>query len=104
MFQIDESSNGKEIELPTGETLEIRLPEHRTTGFQWVVESAATGVLSLVSDELEPGSKIGAPGIHRWHFRTERAGSDRIELSYRRPWEKKENPQRSFALDVRVSK
>jgi predicted secreted protein len=103
MSQVDESSNGKQIDMPIGETLEIRIQENRTTGFQWVLESGAAGVLSLVSEEVEPGSKIGEPGIHRWHFRTERAGSDRIELSYRRPWEKKEKPQRSFALDVRVS-
>ena len=103
MSRVDETSNGKEIELPVGEIIEVRLPENRTTGFQWVVESSAKGVLSLISEEMEPGSKIGEPGVHRWHFRTERAGSDRIELSYRRPWERKEKPQRSFALDVRVS-
>lgn len=103
MSQVDETSNGKEIELAVGETLEVRLPENRTTGFQWVLESSAKDVSSLVKDEVEPGRLIGEPGIHRWHFRTERAGSGRIELSYRRPWEEKEKPQRTFALDIRVS-
>ena len=103
MSQVDESSNGKQINLPIGETLEVRLPENRTAGFQWVLESSAKGVSSLVRDEVEPGRLIGEPGVHHWYFRTERAGSDRIELSYRRPWEEKDKPQRSFALDVRVS-
>lgn len=104
MFQVDESYNGKQIDLPTGETLEVSLPENKTTGFQWVLESSAKGVFSLVSDELEPGRLIGEPGIHRWLFRAERAGSDRIEMFYRRPWEEKEKPQRRFLLSVRVSK
>ena len=103
MSQVNEASNGKEIELPVGETLEVRLPENRTTGFQWVVESSAKSVSSLVNEKVEAGSKPGEPGIHHWYFRTERPGSDRIELSYRRPWEEKEKPGRTFALDVRVS-
>jgi inhibitor of cysteine peptidase len=104
MLQVNDSSNGKQIDLPIGETLEVSLPENKTTGFQWVPGSSAKGVLSLVSDELEPGRKIGEPGIHRWLFRAERAGSDRIELTYRRQWEEKEKPQRTFALGIRVSK
>ena len=104
MFQVGETSNGKQIDLPVGETLEVSLSENKTTGFQWILESSSKGVLSLVSDELEPGRLIGEPGIHHWLFRPERAGSDRIELSYKRPWEEKEKPQRKFMLSVRVSK
>ena len=104
MLQVDESSNGKQIDLPVGETLEVSLSENKTTGFQWVFEKSAKELLSLVKEEVEPGEKIGEPGIHRWLFRAEQAGSERIQLFYRRPWEEKEKPQRTFVLNIRVSK
>lgn len=103
MSQVDETFNGKEVELPVGETIEVRLPENRTTGYQWVLESSAKAVSSLLNDEVEPGSLMGGPGIHHWYFRTDRAGSGHIKLSYRRPWEETEKPQRTFELDIRVS-
>src|SRR5712692_305612 len=87
--QVDESSNGKEIELTVGETLEVRLAENRTAGFKWTLESRGEGPCSFVSDDFEPGHLTGEPGNHRWHFRAERAGSGTITLSYRRSWEEK---------------
>ena len=104
MLQVDESSNGKQIDLPVGETLEVSISENKTTGFQWVFDKSAKEMLSLVKEEVEPGGKIGEPGTHLWLFRAEQAGSERIELSYRRPWEEKEKPQRTFILSVRASK
>lgn len=102
MSQVDDSSNGKEIELRVGETLEVHLPENRTAGFKWTLESSGEGPCSLVSDDFQPGHLTGEPGNHRWHFRAERAGADSIRLSYRRPWEEKGTPARTFTLGIRV--
>ena len=106
MKLITEESNGTEINLAAGETLEVRLEENRSTGFKWVLESsskAGEGVLALVGDSFEKGEAVGQPGTHRWEFRAERAGSGTITLSYQRPWEGKASPARSFKLNVRVS-
>jgi predicted secreted protein len=102
--QITEDSNGTEIDLAAGETLEVRLQENRSTGFKWVLESAGEKVCALVGDAFEKGSAIGQPGTHRWEFRSEQAGSGTITLSYQRPWEEKQSPDRTFTLRVRVSK
>ncbi len=103
MKQITEDSNGTEIDLAAGETLEVRLQENRSTGFKWVLESAGEGVCALAGDAFEKGSAIGQPGTHRWEFRAERPGSTIITLSHQRPWEEKQSPARRFTLRVRVS-
>lgn len=106
MRQITEDSNGTEINLAIGETIEVRLAENRSTGFKWVTESsseASEGVCALIGDSFEKGEAIGQPGTHRWEFRAERAGSATITLSYQRPWEEKQSPARSFTAKVRVS-
>lgn len=102
MLQVDETSNGKEIELPIGDTLKLTLEENRTTGFKWTLESKGEGVCKLVSDDFEPGGKVGQPGKHRWVFRAERPGSDSIKLSYGRSWEKKGKAEQTFTLGTRV--
>ncbi|MEK6406391.1 MAG: protease inhibitor I42 family protein [Acidobacteriota bacterium] len=102
MPQVDETSNGKEIELPIGETLELILEENRTTGFKWTLESKGEGVCKLASDDFEPGAKVGQPGKHRWVFRADRAGSDSIKLSSGRSWDKQGKAERTFTLSIRV--
>ena len=102
MKQITESSNGTEIDLAAGETLEVRLVENRSTGFRWVLESTGEGACTLVGDAFEKGSAIGQPGTHHWEFRAGVAGSGTITLSYLRPWEETQPPARSFTLRVQV--
>lgn len=103
MKQLDESSNAKEIDLTVGESLEVRLQENRTTGYKWIVDSAGGPECKLVSDSFEAGTAVGQPGTHIWEFRAEKAGSGEIALSYRRPWEEKQQPAHSFTLRVQVS-
>jgi predicted secreted protein len=59
--QITEDSNGTEIDLAAGETLEVRLEENRSTGFKWVLESAGGGACALAGDTFEKGTAIGEP-------------------------------------------
>lgn len=103
MKQVDESSDGKQIDVASGDTLEVRLQENRTTGHKWILESEGGAVCSQVSDAFEPGDAVGQPGTHVWVFRAEKQGSADITLAYRRPWEEKQTPVRTFTLHVRVS-
>jgi inhibitor of cysteine peptidase len=90
------------MDLAVGETLEVCLPENRTTGFKWILESSVERACSLVSDHVEPGHLAGQPGKRCWHFRAEHAGSEHIRMSYQRPWEEKKAPARTFTLGIRV--
>jgi inhibitor of cysteine peptidase len=105
MLQINESSNGQEITLPVGQTLEVCLRENPTTGFGWSLESKGEPACVFVKDFFESLSDTpGRGGNHYWEFETAQVGLGTIELSYRRPWEKEKAPARTFTLRVRVLK
>lgn len=103
MIRVDQGHNGREIEVPAGETIEICLEENRTTGFRWTCDADGAPACALVEDSYQPGTGApGAGGTHRWRFGATRAGESSIELRYRRPWEKEGVAPRAFRLHVRV--
>jgi len=105
MVQVDESQNGNEIELLMGESFEVRLSEHPTTGFRWRLESSGAPACILVEDLFQTSTTTpGAGGDHRWRFQAAQIGEGRIELGYRRSWEGQEAARQSFTLRVRVVK
>ena len=58
------------MQLHTGQTLTVTLPSNPTTGFRWVVEDAASGVLRSLGQEVyttpEDAGVVGAAalGVH----------------------------------------
>ena len=104
MRQIDEGSNGQDVAVAEGDTLEITLPENPTTGYRWSFESNGEPVCVLIGSSFEPSvGPPGAGGRHRWRFRAAVPGQARIALAYRRPWAEAESPAKTFAVQVRVS-
>jgi len=102
-IRINESHNGQEVGLTVGEVLEITLFENQTTGFQWALKTRPESSCTPIIDESEGmATPPGKGGSHRWCFRAVRAGTEAIELEYRRPWEKSSQPGRTFKLNVRV--
>ncbi len=105
VFQVDESQNGSEIKLRVGETLEIRLSENPTTGFRWALQSSGAPACIPVKDYYEPSARApGAGGGHRWRFQAKQVGEGRIEIRYRRAWERQGAAARTYSLRVRVVK
>src|SRR5262249_49840540 len=101
---IDDSYNGKALDIPIGETIDIRLPENASTGFPWTVPSRCASILKMTSNRREPptSSALGAPGQHHWQLQATAAGQCDFELVYQRPWEGGAAPARRFKLHVRV--
>ncbi len=87
--------------MPVGETLEISLPENRTTGFRWEIVANGEPNCTIQDDRYEAGRSVGQGGKHFWRFQTRQAGSAEIQLLYRRPWEKRKAAQ-TFTLHLRV--
>jgi len=103
MIEVDESADGREIELALHGELEISLKENPTTGFGWVVEGLAKPVCDLAADHFESTTTArGSGGVHHWRLKAKQKGEGKVILSYRRSWEKKA-PLRSFTLTVRVN-
>ncbi len=101
MLHADETFNGRTIELPVGETLEICLSENRTTGFKWEIVANGEPICRIQDDRYEAGRSVGQGGKHLWRFRAHQTGSAEIELRYRRPWEKRKAAN-TFRLCLQV--
>ena len=104
MITLDEHSDGKEIELPRGEELEIVLPANPTTGFRWRLETGAEPACKAAGDSYDaPEPAVpGRGGTQRWRFLAENAGRGTISLVLRRSWMTTGPAERSFHVDVRV--
>jgi inhibitor of cysteine peptidase len=105
MQQLNESSNGQEIQLHSGENFEIGLPEIPTTGFRWsLVSSGEPACVALDNFYEQPDiHALDQQGTHYWRFEAAKAGLGQIELAYRRSWEQAQNAARRFTLNVRVT-
>ena len=107
MVQVDESFNGREVVLHVGDTLEVKLSENATTGHKWSVLPQPDGELNKILRDGEQRVEAvdkppGSPGVRYIDFEAIGTGSARLELQYRRVWEKDAAPGRRFGLSVRV--
>jgi inhibitor of cysteine peptidase len=109
---VDESYNGKEIQLAQGSILQVALNSNPTTGFKWeLIQISDSTVLEKVSDKFETpmikqkeGSPpiVGAGGKEFWQFKALKKGTAAISMEYSRPWEGGEKGVNKFNLTVVV--
>jgi len=103
MIHIDAHSSGQQVSLRVGDTVEISLAENPTTGFRWDLQSKAEPACKLLKSSFEPAKVVpGRGGTHFWQFQAVQAGTGKIELEYRRPWEQDSPPSRVFTLSIHV--
>ena len=103
VLAIDQTSNGQTLEAALGQTVEISLEENPTTGFRWRMAQAGGPVGTLLGDAFIPGRQApGQPGIHRWQFKIEAAGSGLIRFVYGRSWEEVAAAARVFTVTLKV--
>lgn len=86
-----------------GDSLLLTLPENAATGYQWVV-AGLPDVLEPVSDEFVTPEHAapGAGGTRRWRWTARRAGSGRLVLHLRRPWQP-DDPADTVVVEVSVA-
>jgi predicted secreted protein len=94
------------IELAVGETTEIRLPSHISSGYRWehqVDSQTGSPVVSIAVDDA-PRARPSGPGTREPGYvvivRGETAGTARIEFVLRRSWE--QAPAERSYVEVRV--
>ncbi len=109
MTQVDDSFDGREITLHTGDTLEVRLSENPSTGFRWNApdesRDALPNILKRVDDKFEaaPGQPVpGKSGMRILRFQAIAAGDAALVLQYGRSWNSSAQPARTFRLRVQV--
>jgi inhibitor of cysteine peptidase len=101
--KVGAAANGKSLELKPGDTLAVRLAANPTTGYDWAV-ACKPKALELVKRTYlaSPPLRIGQGGTDVFRFSV-RSGRGRLELVYRRSWEKAKAPLRTFLLGIRAS-
>jgi predicted secreted protein len=102
--RIDESHEGKTVELAPGQKLLATLDANPTTGFDWAVIKAPAGLGSPEMGYVSSGNAPGAPGKRHLTWSLEKAlpaGEHAVELAYARSFEKGVAPFKTYRFKVR---
>jgi predicted secreted protein len=104
---LDESWNGKRIELKVGDEIRIELQGAGATGYAWYIDRLDPHFFQLVREEKREegnasGDSVGSPTRHTWVIKAKKPGSTVINLGYYRIWEGKDKAIRRFEVEVEV--
>ena len=99
--------NGSQVELASGQELEVTLESNPTTGYSWEVVEVDKAVLIQVGDAefreapKEDEQMVGVGGTEIFRFEAS-TGETSLSLVYHRPWEKDVEPLETFTVQVVV--
>jgi inhibitor of cysteine peptidase len=94
--------NGKEVDLPQGGTLVVRLEANPSTGYSWTVKGDPSPLKLVKSSYRKNNSNraAGAPGTQELRLAATSSGIVSLDLEYRRLWEYNAAPARTFRIQV----
>ena len=103
-IQLMEDDSGETVTIARGDSFIIQLPGNPTTGYTWEIAAIDRFVVQQVSKTRYKADStlVGAGGIFTFQFRGASKGRTDLRLVYRRPWEKKVEPARTFEITVIV--
>jgi inhibitor of cysteine peptidase len=100
---VTDADNGKDIDLPAGDELVVRLKSNPSTGYSWAIKgdpSPLRLVKSSTKRSGQTGQAAGTPVTQEFRLTSTSAGMASLTLEYRRPWEYTAGPARKFHLQV----
>lgn len=70
-----------------GDAIVVEVPESPSSGYLWQPATVSPG-LALIKEEYlaDHPEQIGGKGLHRFLYRVDTSGQQRVELEMRRPW------------------
>jgi inhibitor of cysteine peptidase len=95
------------LKLNAGQNLILTLPSNPTTGYRWLVQNPAPGVLKSLGPEVysnpEDAGLVGGAGQSVWRFAAQAPGDGHLVLVYQQPWAPEVKPIETFdcALSVK---
>lgn len=102
---ISEKDDGKTITVSQGTEVSVELTGNMTTGYSWNVSSVSgkaakqNGDVAYTSDA---GIALGRGGLFTTKFTTATIGDTTVKMEYKRPWEKKTAPAKTFSVTIKV--
>ena len=100
---ITDQDNGKDIDLPAGGTLVVRLKSNPSTGYRWAIKGDPSPLRLVKSSTKRTGQTshvVGAPVTQEFRLKVASAGMASLTLEYSRPWEYTAAPAKTFAVKV----
>ena len=105
VFKVNDQAGGA-VSVKLGGMLEVQLPANHTTGYSWILAPVADPVLTSQGKaayaESSAGGKVGAGWVETWRFKAVKAGTERLQFEYRRPWEKNTAAAKTVTIRVTV--
>ena len=103
-MRVTDSDNGHQVELSTGDELQVILEANPSTGYKWQLREAHIGVLRPSARKFSPYDRaVGAGGKDILTFRAVSPGCTKLKLSFERPFEQGKPPAKEFSLGVTVT-
>lgn len=102
---ISEKDDGKTISVTEGSNVSIELNGNITTGYSWSVTTVSGKSAKQdgkVTYDDGPGNALGRPGRFFAKFNTATVGDTKVNMEYKRPWEKKTLAAKTFSVTIRV--
>lgn len=104
---VQQSQDGRVVQLQRSQRLVIRLPSNPSTGYGWQVVTVNRTVLqqegaATYVPNPNPRKWVGVGGVEVFRFRVIGAGNTQLRLAYRRWWERSQRPAQTFGLRVIV--
>jgi inhibitor of cysteine peptidase len=107
--KIDDESNNGQVELQTGQTLEVTLESNPTTGYAWEVAEVDESLLQSQGDAEYKEKKtageqlVGSGGTQTFRFTAAEVGETTLKLIYHRAWETDVEPVQTFSVQVTIN-
>ncbi|MBM3107683.1 protease inhibitor I42 family protein [Pseudomonas sp. P66] len=94
------------VHLETNQTLTLTLPSNPSTGYRWLVQNPATGILRSLGPEVyshpEDAGVVGSAGQSLWRFQAQATGEGHLILVYQQPWAPEVRPAQTFDCAISV--
>lgn len=101
-----EKSSQCPIRLEMDQTLTLTLPSNPSTGYRWLLQNPAAGILRSLGPEVyshpEDAGIVGSAGESTWRFLAQAAGEGHLLLVYQQPWAPEVKPVQSFDCRILV--
>jgi predicted secreted protein len=96
--------SGRTVTLTGGTHITVRLASNITTGYAWELHALDETIVAEVGHQyIAPALELpGAGGAEEWEFVAQSAGSTKLQMGYRRPWETNTPALETFELTIQV--
>jgi inhibitor of cysteine peptidase len=87
MLSLVARDSGRTIDIGSGETVQITLPENATTGYRWAIDHYDEEFIkALASEPHYPAKAVGSGGEVAFLFQGTKTGTGEIVLKQWRQW------------------